>query len=604
MTVRAHLFFSGLASGNAGDDMMFLGLARTGLLAPGSTAEVYDTSPEALAGLPPELRYLDFRDTEACRGALQGAEVALLAGDTPVMEDWGLAFPLEMLAQALPRAADARVPLHVVGIGADPIRSPEGRALFQKAFAEAVSWTVRDDASRESLLDLGVDAARVLVAADLAWLCRSPVQPEPKGDAIGVCVVNERWPGPTPVKRALAAALDRFHDETGIRAVFLSTEARTGDYMDDVAADQVIALMRSPSGKLAWGRRTPAELMTVVARFPFVVSQRYHFTLMALQAGTPALSFARGHKLAGLLSELGDEPIGTMDAADADVILSRLRAVHAHPAAQTARVSNAVRHLRHRAEAATAFLASPAPRAHVRLASVPELESPPYQGFLALTNHLGAAHGLRQMTEWSKVWEYPWLWLNGLCRAIRPGARLLDIGSEMGAMPWFFASLGAHVHLVEVNDGSVALWTSIRAKTGLPVDWTIVPGCDLPFPDASFDVVTSFSVIEHQDDPARAVAEAARVLRPGGLLALSFDICEADRGMTFPAWNGKALTTAEFERFVWQNPLFERPAAPPAWNWEDEPGFRAWNLRSAPHHNYIAGAAVMIRSGVPVRGTS
>jgi SAM-dependent methyltransferase len=44
----------------------------------------------------------------------------------------------------------------------------------------------------------------------------------------------------------------------------------------------------------------------------------------------------------------------------------------------------------------------------------------------------------------------------------------------------------------------------------------VADATDLPFPDASFDVVTFFDVLEHIPDDARAVAEALRVLRPGG----------------------------------------------------------------------------------------
>jgi SAM-dependent methyltransferase len=45
----------------------------------------------------------------------------------------------------------------------------------------------------------------------------------------------------------------------------------------------------------------------------------------------------------------------------------------------------------------------------------------------------------------------------------------------------------------------------------------LADGHALPFRDQSFDVVFSFAVLEHLHSPARALAEIARVLKPGGL---------------------------------------------------------------------------------------
>ena len=44
----------------------------------------------------------------------------------------------------------------------------------------------------------------------------------------------------------------------------------------------------------------------------------------------------------------------------------------------------------------------------------------------------------------------------------------------------------------------------------------------LPWPDASFDAVICTASIEYLTHPAEVLAEARRVLKPGGLLALSF----------------------------------------------------------------------------------
>jgi SAM-dependent methyltransferase len=106
--------------------------------------------------------------------------------------------------------------------------------------------------------------------------------------------------------------------------------------------------------------------------------------------------------------------------------------------------------------------------------------------------------------------------------------------------------------------------------------------------------VTSFSVIEHQPDKRRAISEIARILKRNAPFFISFDICEADRGMTFPEWNGRAITLAEFEGEIWRHPAFGNREMP-AWNLADIADYHAWHLRSAPHHNYVTGAAVLVK---------
>jgi SAM-dependent methyltransferase len=62
----------------------------------------------------------------------------------------------------------------------------------------------------------------------------------------------------------------------------------------------------------------------------------------------------------------------------------------------------------------------------------------------------------------------------------------------------------------------------------------VVSDTFLPFPDASFDLVVFIQAFQYVSDPAHAVAELARVLRPGGtaLVTLVFAF-EYDRGLAF-----------------------------------------------------------------------
>ncbi len=227
------------------------------------------------------------------------------------------------------------------------------------------------------------------------------------------------------------------------------------------------------------------------------------------------------------------------------------------------------------------------------LANLEQMFSPDWTGFIDTLNAFGAPLGLRQFTNWSKLWEYPWLWHNGLSALDWRGCRVIDLGSEQSPFPWWLATQGARVTLVETRPDWIPQWEAVRAALGnVHVDWRIVDSCRLPFERASADVVTSFSVIEHQDDKALAIAEVARVLKPGGVFALSFDICEPSLGMSFPEWNGRALTMAEFESEIWNHPAFRRGKRLD-WNREDIAPFLRWHRQTAPHHNYVTGAAVV-----------
>jgi len=79
------------------------------------------------------------------------------------------------------------------------------------------------------------------------------------------------------------------------------------------------------------------------------------------------------------------------------------------------------------------------------------------------------------------------------------------------------------------NARGVALDLSVRAVTlakanattmQFPLETLSADMTTLPFSDASFDLVFSQGVLEHFTDPAPAMAEQARVLRPGGVLVV------------------------------------------------------------------------------------
>jgi SAM-dependent methyltransferase len=240
-------------------------------------------------------------------------------------------------------------------------------------------------------------------------------------------------------------------------------------------------------------------------------------------------------------------------------------------------------------------------KAKAALGSVNELRSVAYKSFMAHLNALAEDNQLQPYHEnWSKVWEYPWVWFNSLCNLDLQDKKILDIGSGRSAMPWLFALLGAEVMMVETGREDVSLWSRIQQRQQLKIGWSIVTNEELPFADNTFDVVTSFSVIEHQPDKAAAVAQAARVLKPGGVFGVSFDLCQQEWGMRYPDILGKALCVKDFEEFVWKHPAFDNGGQTLDWKIEQCADFLQWHWSGDNDSKYVVGAAILKkRTGPP-----
>lgn len=116
---------------------------------------------------------------------------------------------------------------------------------------------------------------------------------------------------------------------------------------------------------------------------------------------------------------------------------------------------------------------------------------------------------------------------------VGPGDRLLDLGCGAGRHAFEALRHGAKVVACDADEGELRTVASIAAamdETGeaLPPAQAAAVGGDataMPFGDGFFDRVIAAEVLEHIPDDQAALHEIARVLRPGGLLAV-----------TVPAW--------------------------------------------------------------------
>jgi SAM-dependent methyltransferase len=112
---------------------------------------------------------------------------------------------------------------------------------------------------------------------------------------------------------------------------------------------------------------------------------------------------------------------------------------------------------------------------------------------------------------------------------LRRGERLLDLGCGGGRHAFEAARQGAQVVALDAGPDEVA---QVRATIGAMVEAGELRSCDeagavqgdalrLPFPDGAFDRVIAAEVLEHIPDDDTAMTELARVLRPGGTMAVT-----------------------------------------------------------------------------------
>src|SRR5581483_231005 len=126
----------------------------------------------------------------------------------------------------------------------------------------------------------------------------------------------------------------------------------------------------------------------------------------------------------------------------------------------------------------------------------------------------GAAYE-RYMGLWSRLAGEAFLeWLSP-----NPGSRWLDVGCGNGAFTELIFDRASPASVKGIDPSEPQLEYARKRFADRPAEFLKADAMSLPFKDASFDVAVMPLVIFFVPDPAKGVAELARVTAPGGLVA-------------------------------------------------------------------------------------
>jgi ubiquinone/menaquinone biosynthesis C-methylase UbiE len=131
------------------------------------------------------------------------------------------------------------------------------------------------------------------------------------------------------------------------------------------------------------------------------------------------------------------------------------------------------------------------------------------------------------LNNWSRIWEYPFVYNEIIEKSAGRKIRLLDVGSGVTFFPYSLTKLGHDVTCTDVDkicDADYQKANQILGDKNKKVDFKLITSEKLPFEDSSFDIVYCISVLEHIPNWKNTLNEMNRVLVKGGTLILTIDI--------------------------------------------------------------------------------
>lgn len=162
------------------------------------------------------------------------------------------------------------------------------------------------------------------------------------------------------------------------------------------------------------------------------------------------------------------------------------------------------------------------------------------------------------------------------------GKRILEIGCGRGGFAcWLVGNYpGIEVTAADFSRSAIRQGSAFAAEQGLSqIQWRIEDIQAISLQDSSFDFVISCETVEHLPNPALAVKELARVLKPGGRLVLT----TPNYGNLIGIYRGYLRLTGR--RFTEeQQPINRFTTLPRTANWLRRAGLKIQHLDSIGHY--------------------
>lgn len=324
---------------NLGDEAVLysiLGLLRE--LSPGMAIEVLSHNPRRTTELYRVAAGNRWRLAEV-RRAIREADLLISGGGSLLQDVTGLKSLIYYLGVIrLARWYGKPVVFYAQGIG--PVRSKLGRLLMRRLVNRVEAITVRDESSRQDLLELGVNQPPVTVTADpvlgldpaqvdravgQGLLARYGLDLSGQHPLVGISV--REWQGLKEFKQVLAGVCDQLAGQ-GWQVVFIPMQHSA----DLAPSREVAALMQKPAVVLADPVTVP-EVASLIAGLDMLIGMRLHALILAAVLSVPPVAVSYDPKIDRFMKRIGLNTAIRVDCPDSEGIMAAVKEILLDPAA-------------------------------------------------------------------------------------------------------------------------------------------------------------------------------------------------------------------------------------------------------------------------------